>query len=357
MLTSVAQAVALARARVARTERLPRRYRKWVATKLCTRFAEAASLVEAELALPGPLEVLCKMRYAAVNASDVLKTNGYYGDLAPPFDLGLEGVGEVVAVGPLVPGSLLGKVLAISDTGATAGCFGEYRTIHLLKSYAMPVPRVAPGYAAMMVTGVSMQVALAECAKIKRGETLLVTAAAGSAGSYAVQLGKLAGCHVVGTCGGASKAALLLRLGCDRAIDYQAESVSEVLAREYAQGVNVVIDSVGGELFDTCVDHLAERGRLVVFGYVADYEASTAERRTRPVYDRLLAKSAELRGFAFKHFKARAAYHGYRLSRLIHGGKVEPVVDPTPFIGIESVARAVAHQRAGKNLGKVVVAL
>jgi NADPH-dependent curcumin reductase CurA len=357
MLEAFSRAVPLARARVAAGVSLPATYRKWVATRLSTDFREAAELVERPLALPAPGEALFRMRYVAINASDVLKTHGFYGDTELPFDLGLEGVGECVAVGPYVPSALLGKIMALSDTGTTAGCFGEYRSMSLLKGYAVPVPKAKPEYAALMVTGVSVQVALAECAKIRRGETVLVTAAAGSGGSYAVQLAKLAGCHVIGTCGGPDKAAMLREIGCDRAINYRAEKVAEVLRAEYPRGVDVVFDSVGGELFDTCLDHLAERGRLIVFGYVADYKDGTGNRRLRPAYDRLLAKSAEIRGFAFKHYKTSAALHAYRLMRAVRQGDVVPVLDPMTFSGIASVVDAVERHQAGRNIGKIVVSL
>lgn len=68
------------------------------------------------------------------------------------------------------------------------------------------------------------------------GDTVLVTAAAGGTGQFAVQLAKLAGCHVIGTCGSQSKADLLSRLNCDRVINYNNESVSDVLKAEYPQG-------------------------------------------------------------------------------------------------------------------------
>jgi NADPH-dependent curcumin reductase CurA len=357
MFAGVSQAFHLTRVRVARDVQLPATYRKWVATRFSTDFRRAAELVEGPLALPSRGQALFRMRYAAINASDVLKTNGFYGDQALPFDLGLEGVGECVAVGSYVPSTLLGKTMALSDTGITAGCFGEYRTMDLLKGYAFPVPKAKPEYAALMVTGVSMQVALAERAQIKAGETVLITAAAGSGGTYAVQLAKLAGCHVVGTCGSADKAAMLRTLGCDRVIDYRTESVDQVLRAEYPRGFDVVLDSVGGELFDICLDHLAVRGRIVVFGYVSDYKHGCEQRRLRPVYDRLLEKSGEIRGFAFKHFKARAGLHAYRVMRLVRARKLIPVLDPMTFSGIAAVVDAVEHHQAGRNLGKVVVSL
>lgn len=68
------------------------------------------------------------------------------------------------------------------------------------------------------------------------GETVVVTAAAGGTGQFAVQLAKLAGCHVIGTCSTPEKAALLANLGCDRVINYNEESLGDVLSKEYPKG-------------------------------------------------------------------------------------------------------------------------
>jgi len=355
MLENLARFVPLATERTLKGFTLPARIRKVVATRFSTDFRAATEIVEVDRPALAAGQALFKICYAAVNASDVLKTNGYYGDTQFPYDLGLEGVGQVVAVGPLVPAALLGRYMVLSDTGERAGCFADYRVVDLRKTYAVPVPKAKPEYATMMVTGVSIAVALNECAKLGSDETVLITAAAGSGGTFAVQMAKKKKNHVIGTCGGADKVKLLYELGCDRVINYREESVDEVLRREYPKGIDLIMDSVGGDLFDTCVDHLAERGRLVVFGYISDYKDGVEARKVRPVYDRLLSKSAEIRGFAFKHYAKKAGIHAMSTIRAVVKKELRGVVDPTEFIGVDSIVAAVEHHQAGKNLGKVVV--
>lgn len=77
--------------------------------------------------------------------------------------------------------------------------------------------------------------------KVKAGETVLVTAAAGGLGHFAVQLAKLNGCHVIATCGSADKAQALLDLGADRVIQYKREDVDQALAAEYPAGASVTV--------------------------------------------------------------------------------------------------------------------
>ncbi|KAF8410045.1 hypothetical protein HHK36_002565 [Tetracentron sinense] len=97
-----------------------------------------------------------------------------------------------------------------------------------------------------------------------------------------VQLAKLAGNTVVATCGGEQKAALLKELGVDRAIDYKAEDIKtvclfitfnfplrQVLKKEFPKGVDIIYESVGGEMFDLCLNALAVYGRLVVIGMIS----------------------------------------------------------------------------------------
>ncbi len=85
---------------------------------------------------------------------------------------------------------------------------------------------------------------------MKTGETVLVTAAAGGTGQFAVQLAKLAGNTVIATCSTPEKVKLLKELGCDRVINYKTENLEQVLKSEYPNGVDIVYESVGGETFN-----------------------------------------------------------------------------------------------------------
>ena len=85
------------------------------------------------------------------------------------------------------------------------------------------------------------------------GETVLVTAAAGGTGQFAVQLAKLAGCHVIGTCSSPQKAQLLTELGCDRVVNYNEEKLADVLKNEYKRGM---VQTTNIQAFMNCV-HLA----------------------------------------------------------------------------------------------------
>lgn len=328
-------------------------YRKLVATTLSTDFRKAADIVEEGMPEPGPKEVLVRNHYAGVNATDVNITAGRYDETQkPPFDLGAEAAGEVVATGDNV------KHLNVGDHVVTSVMGGGYREYHCVRSSnAVPVSKASPEALSIMVSGLTASIALDEVGEMGEGETVLVTAAAGGTGQYAVQLAKRADNHVIGTCGAPEKVELLEELGCDRPINYREEDVGEVLDEEYAGGVDLIYEAVGGELFDTCVDALANYGRLLVIGFVSEYKSGPEPVRRPRIYTKLLPKSASLHGFFLPHFADHFAPHMRRLMQLQKRGELHVAIDSKEFHGIESIPDAVEHLHSGQSRGKVVVRL
>jgi NADPH:quinone reductase-like Zn-dependent oxidoreductase len=179
------------------------RYKKLVATTFSTDFREAAEIVEEEIPEPGPQEVLVRNKYAAVNATDVnISAGRYEAGAKPPLDLGVEAAGVVVDTGAEV------KHLEDGDSVVTSTLGGGYREYNLVHaSNAIQVPQPSPEALSIMVSGLTASIALEEVGSLAHDETVLVTAAAGGTGQYAVQLAKQAGNHVIGTCGTQEKAA------------------------------------------------------------------------------------------------------------------------------------------------------
>ncbi|GLE03525.1 hypothetical protein PINS_up012427 [Pythium insidiosum] len=192
------------------------------------------------------------------------------------------------------------------------------------------------------------------------GETVLVTSAAGGTGQFVVQLAKLAGNHVIGTCSSDEKVEVLKKLGCDRVINYSKESIADVLKSEYPNGVDLVFETVGGETFKAAIENIAVHGRVIVFGYIAGYK--DGQKGFDPylvshLNPKLLMKSASVRGFLLGNHIPHIPTHIARLFQLIQEGKLKPGVDPTAFSGLEGVAEAIDHMYARKNIGKLVVKL
>lgn len=338
---------------------LPKEFEKVVVHTLSNRFRVATKLVSVPLCAVKDGHVLVKYIYAGVNASDVNYTAGlYFGSKQKalsklPFDAGFEGVGIVAAIGE----GVTREDLFVGSPVATLsyGCFAEFSEVSA--AYVIPVPAVIPEVVPMLTSGLTALLGLEEAGKMRTGETVLVTAAAGGTGQFAVQLAKLAGNKVVATCGGTTKASLLKELGADRVIDYKTESVSEVLKKEFPKGVDLIYESVGGEMFQTCFKALGLFGRLVIIGMVSQYQVGEAWEQSvhRGLCEKLLWKSQSLVGFFLNHHVSKWRPSLQRLYSLYSEGKLKVAVDPTTFNGLEAVADAVDHLHSGRSVGKVVV--
>ena len=137
--------------------------------------------------------------------------------------MGAESVGVVVAVGDGVENVKVGDaILSLTDGG-----FRDYFTMKA--RHAIPLPQASPEAVSLAISGLTASIALEHTGNMTSGETVLVTAAAGGTGSIAVQLAKIAGNTVIGTCGNDDKVAFLESIGCDRPINYRSEDLKQVL--------------------------------------------------------------------------------------------------------------------------------
>ncbi|OAY71307.1 Zinc-binding alcohol dehydrogenase domain-containing protein 2 [Ananas comosus] len=341
--------------------KIPHSFEKIVVHTLTHDFRSATRIVRTQLRLPiEPQHALVKIIYAGVNASDVNFSSGRYfsgnaKEVASrlPFDAGFEAVGIVAAVGDSVTHVKVGTPVALMT-------FGNYAEFTLAPAkHLLPVPRPAPEVVAMLTSGLTASIALERAGQMASGQVALVTAAAGGTGQFAVQLAKLAGNKVVATCGGERKAALLKSFGVDRVIDYRKEKIKDVLKKEYPKGVDIIYESVGGEMFDICLNALAVHGRLIVIGMISQYQG---EHGWKPLNytglcEKILAKSQTVAGFFLVQYAHLWQEHLDRLFDLFNSGKLKVAVDPKKFLGVASVADAVEYLHSGKSLGKVVVCI
>ncbi|CAO3649184.1 unnamed protein product [Mucor hiemalis] len=299
-----------------------------------------------------PNNVVVKNFHVGINASNVNFTNGkYIPGIKPPFDVGFEALGEIVAVGSSVPKEKIGSHVIYTQYGA----FAEY--VEISAKAVMPVPSARPELLGLLTSGLTASIALAETGRMTKGETVLITAAAGGAGQIAVQLAKLAGNHVIGTCSSDDKVSMLKEMGCDRVINYKKEDFKAVMKKEYPRGVDIIFESVGGEFFDICLKSLAVRGRLIVIGMVASYTGADGMSGDNVNTIKLLGTSRTVAGFFMPDYKEFSASHMANMVKLMKEGKLRVEIDNGGLHGIDQVSDAVAYLHSGKNKGKVVVSL
>ncbi|MEN2987976.1 quinone oxidoreductase [Tistrella sp. BH-R2-4] len=226
---------------------------------------EVMAYVEVEVAAPGPGQIRIRHTAVGLNFIDVYFRTGLYALPALPAVLGMEGAGEVVAVGDGVDDLKPGDRVAYAS--GPVGSYAEERLI--AADRVVPVPDTIDDVtaASMMLKGMTAQYLLRRTYPVQAGQTILIHAAAGGVGQIACQWAKALGATVIGTVGSAEKAELARANGCDHTILYREENLVErVRALTDGKGVPVVYDSVGKDTFMASLDCLQTRGYMVSFG-------------------------------------------------------------------------------------------
>ncbi len=328
--------------------------RRIVITEFGHPFRDATSIIEEPVPVPGPDDVVIRNAWAGCNgiydrAMCVGRIRGEIPD--GPIGTGVEAIGTITAVGSNVSDWQTGDYAATVRTG-----FG-YTHYHCTPARdAIRIPSLDPEVLAIIPTGVSAVIGIEQVGELRSGETVLVTAAAGGLGHIVLQLAVQAGNEVIAVCGGPTKCEVAARLGAARTIDYRTETLADVIGREYPNRLNLVFDTVGGETFDTLVENLAPRGRLVVSGHSSDAPIPQPVHAPR-IYDKLYWKGASVRAFMNMLYPEFAADARERLLEMRAKGEIEILVEPSEFRGLESVPDAVDCLLEGRNIGKVVVDL
>ncbi|MGE8386193.1 MAG: NADPH:quinone oxidoreductase family protein [Pseudomonas putida] len=318
---------------------------------LCKTLGPARDLVLEDVASPLPKknEILLDVQAAGVNFPDTLIIEGKYQFQPPlPFSPGGEAAGVVAAVGEKAGAFKVGdRVMALTGWGA----FAEQVAVPFYN--VMPIPAsmdYTTAAAFGMTYGTSMH-ALRQRGHLQAGETLLVLGASGGVGLAAVEIGKAMGARVIAAASSAEKLAVAKAAGADELIDYSQGSLREEIKRlTGGQGVDVIYDPVGGELFEQAVRGLAWNGRLLVVGFAS---GSIPQLATNLV----LLKGAAVLGVFWGAFAQRQpednAANFKQLFAWHAEGKLKPLVSQTyPLAEAGSAIEKLGQRQA---VGKLVV--
>ncbi|GLC42079.1 hypothetical protein PLESTM_001283600 [Pleodorina starrii] len=221
---------------------------------------------DAPVPTPGPNTVLVRNHVAGVNFIDTYHRSGLYPVSASPFTVGVEGAGEVVALGAGVEDWKPGDRVAYI-TRPPAGSYAQYTVVSDTKLARVPAEVDLEMAAASMIQGMTAMSLVTQAYPVQAGDTVLVTAAAGGTGRLVAQLAAAAGARVIGTTSTAEKAEVARQAGCSEVILYtQQDLVSEVMRLTDGRGVAAVYDGVGRATFDAGLACLQKLGFMVSFG-------------------------------------------------------------------------------------------
>lgn len=304
--------------------------------------------VEVSQPVPDEDEVLIDVQASGVNFVDIEKRRGTYPSTPePPYIPGIEVAGTIVDTGPDVKHSVGDSVLALASNGG----YAEFVTAN--EETLFPVPDSLSWIEAV---GVPVQWftahnALHEWGSLSSGERVLIHAAAGGVGSAAVQLASVEDVEIYATASTAEKLQLASTLGANHTIDYTTADIAEECYQlSDGEGIDLVLDGVGGSAFTASLDALATGGRIVSYGMASGSVPTVAA-------PRLLFDNQSVIGYhledALTNMPHRVKTAVSRLTDLFSSGAVDVVVGET-FL-LDEAARAHEFLESRNSTGKVVL--
>jgi NADPH2:quinone reductase len=311
---------------------------------------EVLALVERPVPTPGEGEVLIRVAAAGVNRPDVLQRQGKYPPPpGAPSILGLEVAGTVVALGKGVDDVHLRQPVCALVAG---GGYAEYCVAPVGQCLPIPPALTMIEAAALPETLFTVWTNLFERAYAVEGDTVLIHGGTSGIGTMAITLGKLFGLTVIVTCGTPEKCARALEIGADHAIDYKtSDFVAEVARITGGQGVQAVLDMVGGDYLPRNLKCLAEDGRHVSIAVLGGPKAEIFIPQIMARRLTLTGSTLRARSVGFKTLVAD------ELVRTVWphaaAGRLKPVIDRA--FPLNQAAAAHALMDSGAHVGKIVL--
>jgi len=303
-------------------------------------------------------EIIVESSYLSVDAfiRTMLDEEAYHGAINVGSSLPALGYGKVVAVGPsskhkvgsLVAGMMGAQTYAKVKSKDT---FGVLQFPYMTPTASLGIMGVTTGLTAY--TGVFYV-----CRRPRKGETVVVTGAAGAVGSIAAQLAKSTGARVIGLAGGSRKKEYLLEeLHLDGVLDYKCiqTPLAEQIDALCPEGIDFIYDNVGGSTLDVLLAKINPGGRVVICGAISQYSGNLNKGRVvgPSNYLKLAERGAEMKGFNVMQYMYKLPLAIVGMFYLYMRGKVQ--MTETVEKGIRSFPKALENLFTGGHIGKMLV--
>lgn len=299
--------------------------------------------------VPKDGEVLLRVRYISLDAASRAWMQGATYRSAVEAGTVMAGFALAEVVESQAEGFALGD-LVFADTG-----WQDYAA--LPARALVKLPKITPLTHLLSVYGIAGLTAyfgLLHVGRPREGETVVVSAAAGSVGSLVGQIGKIKGCRVIGIAGGREKCDWLTgELGFDAAVDYKGGPVFKALKAAAPQGIDVYFDNVGGAILEVCLAQMNVRGRIACCGAISQYDGTPSGMGPRGVPGLLVVKRLVMQGFVVMDYFGEREQALADLQSWVAAGKLK--VQEDVIEGLENTPRALIGLLAGENRGKRMV--
>lgn len=310
-------------------------------------FGDPSNLRLRDLPDPAPArgQVLVRVRAAGINFADVLFRLNRYPRAAFPHVLGYEIAGEVEAVGEGVTAFKPGdRVFGMTPSG---GGYAELAVTHAGSLFPIPEGISFADAASIPVVFATVYHSLVTFGRVEPGERVLVQAAGGGVGTVAVQWAKALGATVLASAGSDEKLERVRALGADILINYRNQHLWQGVKAAFEDGVDVILDSIGGKVLEDSIKLLRPFGRLITVG-----TASGEEAQIDPV--RLLARNLTVSGVYLAPMEFRHVRKALLASlEVLTSGQVRPVVGHAFPLAEAAEAHALIEGRG--SFGKVIL--
>jgi len=310
-------------------------------------------IVDAPIPVPGPSEVLTRIRYLSVDPA----MRGWMNDrpsYVPVLELG--SVMRALTVGEIMESK--NDAFQVGDWVAGLDGVQNY-SVSDGSQYITADPAVAPPQTylgTLGIAGLTAYSGLIEVGQLQNGDTVLVSGAAGSVGAHVGQIAKAKGNRVIGIAGGGKKCSYLVdELGFDAAIDYKTENLNDSIKRSCPDGVDVFFDNVGGDTLDAGLSSINRSARVVICGAISQYNTTTLIDGPRN-YLSLLIRRARMEGFIYFDYRAKWPEMLKELAAWRSAGKIvgrEDIVEGPVDIFPETLLKLFR----GENFGKLMIKL
>lgn len=327
--------------------------RQWrIAARPLGRGIEASdfSWGEGEVRAPGEGELLVRVDHLGFDPAQKGWMENVTDYLAP------------TEIGDVMRAFAVGEVIESRDPGFAAGdkvtgMFGwqDYATVVAKEATKVPDEMLTANLGILGVTGYTAFFGMNKIAKPFPGDTVVITGAAGATGSTVGQIAKMAGCRVIGIAGGEKKCRWLVdELGFDHALDYRAVNVRREIKPLVPNGIDVLWDNVGGQIFDGLLPRIAMHARIVVCGAISIYSDSTLPPGPSN-YMQLVFRRAKMEGLIVLDHEPEFPWARERLATWIREGRMKHAEDVVQ--GLENAPEALLRLFRGDNFGKQVLSL
>lgn len=332
---------------------------------------EVLQIDEVPVPEPGPGEVLVRVQAIPLNLNDMERINGKNMMVRPPLPTipGMEVMGIVETCGEGAESREGERVVAL-PTRAFGG-FAEYAVCPVESAFSMPEEIPLPDAAALYFPFHLAWLGLFDRARLERGESVLIHAAAGGSGSAAIQLAKNAGARVFATASSEAKLELCRELGADVAINYLESNFADIVLDETGdRGVDVVFDNVGESVMADSIKCIAYDGRYLMMGFASD-KSFADEKFLVPrsisagnfkmcgamlAYANDAARPMLKRGAGFNFVPAESGKRFMReINDLVLEKRIKPVIGRV--VGFEDIPAEIEALCGRKTVGRTIVRL